>query len=284
MMHRQRVLYHRQPGATNKGRHVLSTILLLLALIVVQIESLASDGGPAGSSMSKNRLWDRRHVLGSAAAAGLVLPGFGGHLPRAEAAVDKGEFLTLSHTTKRGSPVRVPCVGYSFYKTDSAMVGRCLNLALAAGVRHLDVATLYNSNAQIGAALQKYLETGLIPLEPAKKGDDPPPPKQVRGNSQRRRQQLFISHKLSNMEQSLDRVNVKASVKSEMEKLGVSYLDLCSIHSPLTDSKRRMATYEALLELQQEGLVQAVGVCNYGVGPLSMYLCLFGVCHLLCCL
>ena len=41
------------------------------------------------------------------------------------------------------------------------------------------------------------------------------------------------------------------------------------IHSPLTNKTRRLTTYEALLDLQAKGTVEAVGVCNFGVRPLT---------------
>ena len=48
-------------------------------------------------------------------------------------------------------------------------------------------------------------------------------------------------------------------------ELGVGYLDMISIHSPLTDKERRLATYQASLELLDSGFVKSVGVCNYGI-------------------
>jgi len=95
-----------------------------------------------------------------------------------------------------------------------------------------------------------------------------------------RREQLFISHKLSNVEQSSSMLTVKRSVKNAIAELGVGYLDMVSIHSPLTDKARRVATYQALLELRDAGFVRSVGVCNYGIGPLKEIQELVGEDHL----
>ena len=100
-----------------------------------------------------------------------------------------------------------------------------------------------------------------------------------------RRDELFISHKLSNDEQSTKTndnsstlttlndktsyVEVKRSVKNAISELGVGYLDMVLIHSPLTDKERRLATYQALLDLRNSGFVKSIGVCNYGLGPLK---------------
>ena len=86
---------------------------------------------------------------------------------------------------------------------------------------------------------------------------------------------IFLHHKISNEDQSTNILSVKNNVKREMAKLGLTgnrsgdYLDMVSIHSPLTDRDRRLNSYAALLELKEEGFVKCVGVCNYGVGALS---------------
>lgn len=153
--------------------------------------------------------------------------------------------------------VSIPRVGYSFYKTDAEQVPLCLQLALQAGITHLDVGSQYGTNAEVGKELKSYISKGLegVPNQPNTKSE--------------RRQELFVSHKVSNEEQSEQTKAVKKVVKKQLKALGLDYLDLCSIHSPLTDAPRRLATYSALLELQNEGLVRAVGVCNYGVNPLQ---------------
>jgi len=84
-----------------------------------------------------------------------------------------------------------------------------------------------------------------------------------------RREGLFLHYKLSNQDQSNDPVAVRRVVKKAIADLGCLYLDMVSIHSPLTDPSRRLTTYQALLDLQDSGFIKSVGVCNYGVGPLQ---------------
>ena len=62
---------------------------------------------------------------------------------------------------------------------------------------------------------------------------------------------------------------VRRTVKNAIAELGAQYLDLVSIHSPLTDKNRRLATYQALVDLRDSGFVKSIGVCNYGLGPLA---------------
>lgn len=136
----------------------------------------------------------------------------------------------------------IPSVAYSFYKAIDR-IEECVNLALHAGVRQLDCATQYANNPDIGTALQK--QTIIA------------------------RDGIFIAHKLSNSEQSTSIQCVKRNIKQACRDLQTSYLDLGMIHSPLTDSTRRLVTYQALQELQQDGIVRCVGVCHYGVRHLQ---------------
>jgi len=197
------------------------------------------------------------------------------------------------------SAVQIPRVGYSLYKTAPDQAARGVALALRCGVRHFDVAAAYGTNGDVAPVLQRYLDNGMAGLEKAGYYKDEkaelldvldgtaaaaerhavrtvglgssksvaPPIDGVAGR-RGRREQLFVSHKLSNAEQSTDAVAVKRAVKNAIAELGVGYLDLVSIHSPLTDEARRLGTYRALLELRDAGFVRAVGLANYGVGPL----------------
>lgn len=201
---------------------------------------------------------------------------------------DPPPILSLpSPTTNIG----IPRVGYSLYKTAPEQTERCVALALLAGISHLDVATQYGSNADVGKALQVYTQGGRKALLKGTLSNEKPElldlcevayrltekkqsqqnfkPTNARKGATKWRTRLFLSHKLSNEEQSTDPMVVKSAVQDAMDELGVHYLDMVSIHSPLTDSFRRLSTYRTLLDLRDSGTVRSVGVCNYGIGPLQ---------------
>lgn len=202
------------------------------------------------------------------------------------------------------SSIQIPRIGYSFYKTAVDQAERCTMLALRAGVRHLDMATTYESNPMIAKALKKYLDGGMSTfdlideekpevikaLDTARLAGEIHTKTNMGGGGvgggsasmaaiapaplgsvgrRGRRESLFLSHKISNHEQSTDVVNVRRSVKAAIATLGCSYLDLVSIHSPLTNRDQRLASYQALLDLRDSGFIKSVGVCNYGLGPLK---------------
>jgi len=211
--------------------------------------------------------------------------------------LDPPPLLPIRGGRKGDTRIQIPRIGYSLYKTAPELVSRCTAIALRAGIRHFDVASLYGSNAEIAVPLKMYLGNGLKGLAKVYKeekdellelldttslagekhavetlgfGSRPISPN-IDGSAggRQRRESLFISHKLSNAEQSNDAVFVGRSVKKAIAELGVGYLDMVSIHSPLTDKERRLTTYQALLQLRDGGFVKAVSVCNYGVKHLQ---------------
>lgn len=213
--------------------------------------------GSALKAVAYSQPVTRRQTFDAAVAHAFVGANFLSPLPCIGSEQDESR-LTMPVETSLGTSysISIPRIGCSLYKTESDQVPRCVELALLAGVQHFDVASQYGTNEQVGKVLKSYLVKGMegVPNQPTRKAT--------------RREQLFVCHKVSNAEQSDKKSNVKKAVKNQMKKLQVDYLDLCSVHSPLTDSSRRLTTYAALLDLQNEGIVKSVGVCNYGTNPL----------------
>ncbi|OEU12874.1 Aldo/keto reductase [Fragilariopsis cylindrus CCMP1102] len=158
--------------------------------------------------------------------------------------------MSGSTCTTKSCLLNIPRVGYSLYKTPIEQVQRGTEIALRSGIYHLDIATQYG-------ILRRFSD-----------------------RQHERRDQLFISHKISNDEQSIDPNQIKQSIQKTIELLGpgVEYLDMVSIHSSLTDKARRVTTYKTLLELQNTqnnshqnnaSLVRSIGVCNYGIQALQ---------------
>jgi len=264
-----------------------------------------------------------------------------------EELVPVSPILSMVRNSKgRSMELEIPRVGYSFYNTPIDQVGRCTDIALRSGVFYLDLATQYGSTQEIANSIRKYLNFGRyqlgiqetpelqnladkayqyydetkrasMPDEDKSSSSDQPKGEKL-GNPvvlrnikcrKLRRDELFLSHKLSNDEQSssTDTTVIKQSIQNVIndifnsgsldsngnnwddknERTDNNYLDLVSIHSPLTTKEKRLTTYRALVELQQETKlnmnsdstdsttdpdcpkIRAIGVCNYGLRPLQ---------------
>jgi diketogulonate reductase-like aldo/keto reductase len=176
-----------------------------------------------------------------------------------------------------GKTISMPLIAYSFYKTSAEQAPRGLALALRAGIRHFDMATDYGNFDDVSPILKQYWNTGKIDwkfedekeellqlLDNTKKAAAGGSRTKMNGKKQRR-QDIFLTYKLSNDEQSTDPSSIKDKVSSLLSQLDTSYLDLVSLHSPLPGKERRTSTYKTLLDLKEEGLVRSVGVCNFGL-------------------
>jgi diketogulonate reductase-like aldo/keto reductase len=187
----------------------------------------------------------------------------------AEAVRDTGETATYLHNQSRlllpnskTKALTIPRIGYSMYKTTADQIEAGIQLALQAGTRHFDVATQYGTNPVVGETLRSYIHQGLsseytttsiIPKSP-----------------QERRREIFLTHKISNDEQSTKPREVKNAIISQQRgPLKGIDIDLAMLHSPLTDKSRRLASYEALLDLEAKSKIKAVGVCHFGVAALQ---------------
>lgn len=234
------------------SRKIHALLLLLVAGYAQGLESTA---------MSRRQALRR---ASSVAAAGLWNP-----------SASAKEEKALKPTQRLSNGIAIPRIGYSLYKTQPAPVAVSgVRLALAAGVRHFDVATQYGTNDAVASVLRDYIQRGAESLE-AEASAKPFFLESIPRSVARRQTQLFVSHKVSNAEQALAPEQLQATVLAQRDALlGSSNKAtvpnfMALIHSPLTNREQRLRTYAALVDLYQQGRIAAVGVCHYGVTHLD---------------
>ncbi|RMZ56070.1 hypothetical protein APUTEX25_004494, partial [Auxenochlorella protothecoides] len=138
----------------------------------------------------------------------------------------------------------IPLVGLGTWKAERGQVRSAVHAALKAGYRHIDCASVYQNEEEVGEALQAALGSGAIP-----------------------REELFICSKLWNSDHAVGRVRA-ACVKS-LAALRLTYLDLYLIHWPVTGipgpalTPSLRDTWDAMEGLVREGLVRAIGMSNF---------------------
>ena len=133
----------------------------------------------------------------------------------------------------------MPRVGYGTYmrKDDYAGVGgiqKAVERALALGYRHLDCASFYANETEVGAAIK----ASGVP-----------------------RAELFVTGKVWNDCQGYDRT--RASFEKSLADLGVGYFDCFLVHWPLPGMF--VETYRALEDLHKEGKCKSIGLSNFTV-------------------
>ena len=127
----------------------------------------------------------------------------------------------------------LPLVGLGTWQMTGTQCYLAVRHALAVGYRHIDTATMYGNEREVGRALR---DSGVA------------------------REEVFITTKLPSGDAGRERETIAAS----LEALGVDRLDLWLIHWPPSGSARP-DVWARLLEAQAEGLARAVGVSNYSL-------------------
>jgi 2,5-diketo-D-gluconate reductase A len=137
-----------------------------------------------------------------------------------------------------GGRVGMPIVGLGTYALWGDEGVRSVRVALDAGYRHIDTATMYGNEAEIGRALEE---------------------------SDVAREDVFITTKLPP-----DAIgDPRAALDASLRALRTEYIDLWLIHNwPPTDEADSV-TWAQLLRAREAGHGLAVGVSNYSVAALE---------------
>lgn len=142
--------------------------------------------------------------------------------------------MTNVPTTPLRDGGAIPQLGFGTWQVPQADTAEIVTHALDAGYRHIDTAAAYQNEAGVGAAIKA---SGLP------------------------RDEVFVTTKLWNADHGRD--EAKAALRASLDRLELDFVDLYLIHWPLPMRDRYVETWEALVELQQDGLARAIGVSNF---------------------
>ncbi|XP_064277402.1 aldo-keto reductase family 1 member B1-like isoform X2 [Passer domesticus] len=134
---------------------------------------------------------------------------------------------------------RMPILGLGTWQSLQGAAGDAVRFAIDVGYRHLDCAYMYQNESDIGDALRRQMEQGVV-----------------------RREELFIVSKLWSTfhERSL----VKEVCQKTLAALQLDYLDLYLMHCPMG--------FKAMEELVDVGMVKAIGVSNFNQKQINQLL------------
>jgi diketogulonate reductase-like aldo/keto reductase len=149
---------------------------------------------------------------------------------------------------------QIPLIGLGTWQAAPGEVQAAVLAALRAGYRHIDCASVYKNEHEVGEALKEALESGLV-----------------------KRADLFITSKLWNDAHAPDQV--EKACRESLERLGLDYLDLYLIHWPVRagvqtgsalNARPYFETWQAMERLASSSnpsnppLAKAIGVSNLG--------------------
>lgn len=141
--------------------------------------------------------------------------------------------LNIHSTKKLSNGIEMPRLGLGVYKmTEPDIAIQAMTAALDYGYRHIDTASLYANEKEVGEAVR----ASNVP-----------------------RKDIFITTKVWNTDQGYDQT-LRAFEKS-LKLLEMDYVDLYLTHWPITETF--VDTYRAIERLYDEKLIRATGVANH---------------------
>lgn len=164
--------------------------------------------------------------------------------------------MPVQKTMKLSSGQDIPTVGLGTWKSPPGQVTEAVEVALAAGYRHLDCAFAYRNEHEVGSGLLASIKKGVV-----------------------RREDVFITSKLWNTYHRPDLV--RKNVEETLKNLQTDYLDLYLIHWPMgykedgdmfpkdADGKflysnvDYLDTWKSMEQLVRDGLVRNIGLSNF---------------------
>ncbi len=157
----------------------------------------------------------------------------------------------------------MPLLGLGTWKSAPGEVGEAVSVALALGYRHLDCAAIYGNEEEIGVALRRAFDEGVVS-----------------------RDDLWITSKLwCNRHREEE---VELGIRASIEALGVEYLDLYLVHWPVAicfdvvrpkgpeeflslDEVPLEETWAGMTAALELGLTRHIGVSNYNLERLRAH-------------
>jgi 2,5-diketo-D-gluconate reductase A len=144
----------------------------------------------------------------------------------------------------------IPQFGLGVWQVPQDETERVVSDAFELGYRHLDTAQMYGNEAGVGSAIAA---SGLA------------------------RDELYVTTKLNNNRH--EKAAAKDSLRVSLDKLGLDKVDLFLIHWPLPTKYDGdfVSTWEALVELRDQGLTTSIGVSNFQPDHLDRIVAATGV-------
>jgi 2,5-diketo-D-gluconate reductase A len=139
----------------------------------------------------------------------------------------------------------MPLVGLGTWQMKGARCREAVRYALEVGYRHLDTATIYRNEREVGQAIR---DSGVP------------------------REEVFVTTKLPPADAGRERRTLDNSLRA----LGTDYVDLWLVHWP-PRGRSLVSTWKELLAARDQGLARAVGVSNYSPAQLDQLAAATGV-------
>ena len=167
-------------------------------------------------------------------------------------------------TIKLNTDAQMPIIGLGTFLSAPGEVYQAVRWAIKIGYKHIDCASIYGNQAEIGQAIHDAIVEGDI-----------------------KREELFVTSKLWNDSHAM--VDVRPACEQSLKDLQLEYLDLYLMHWPVAQRKGTTMpkadddwipltqiplweTWAEMEKLYNDGLVKAIGVSNFNEANINLLL------------
>lgn len=141
--------------------------------------------------------------------------------------------MIFSQTKKLNNGVEIPMLGLGvFLMPEQGVTLEAVRYALRAGYRHLDTASIYENEGEVGEGIK---QSGVL------------------------REEIFLTTKLWNDDMRKGRA--EAAFEESLKRLGTDYVDLYLLHWPVAG--KFIESWKVLESLYKQKRIRAIGVSNF---------------------
>jgi len=138
-------------------------------------------------------------------------------------------------TLKLANGIEIPVVGLGTWQSKKNEAYEAVKSALKAGYRHIDTASIYGNEEEVGNAI---IDSNIP------------------------REDIFITTKLWNTDQGYE--STKQAIEKSLKNLQLEYVDLYLIHW-FKSYEKDLESWKAIEEAYKAGKLKAIGVSNHNV-------------------
>ena len=139
--------------------------------------------------------------------------------------------LSLQSTRTLNDGREFPMLGLGVWQSRDGDEVNAVRWALEAGYRHIDTAAVYKNEEGVGQAIR---------------------------DSKVPREEIWVTTKLWN--DDIREGKAREGLQTSLKKLGLDYVDLYLLHWPV---EGRLAAWNELEKMREEGLCRSIGVSNF---------------------
>ena len=145
-------------------------------------------------------------------------------------------------TVKLNNGYEMPMLGIGTYSLHDEICVNSIYTAIQYGYRKIDTAYMYGNEKEVGEAVRKAINNGIVT-----------------------REEMFITTKL--YPNQFD--NPETAIEQALEKLDIEYIDLMLLHHP---GENDVKAYKTIEKYVKQGKIKSIGLSNYHIEEIDDFL------------